>query len=330
MWMLGAKSGRTDGIAMQQKFLQDKAATEPLQPGLVGVLRLYSVFQIAKSIVLLLLSSIVNDRLVLISFLPLATALGLLLYVFSGVLRTRLGQWYLLITVLMATVDTLTTKGALWYSLATQQLPIVSLDKIAALPEFVRWLVESTFVLGPTAQPFVQMSMLVSLLLLLIVLSWQNDFRYAIAYTILTTVLDLLLNVFGVSSALPQHFFDVVIIAGRTFIFLILGNVIAHLIGIQNRQRQSLLAVNAKLTRHIATVEELTISHERNRLARELHDTLAHTLSAASVQLEATHALWNSDRDRAHILLGQALTITRKGLSETRRALIALRGFTVG
>jgi hypothetical protein len=219
--------------------------TEPLQPGLVGVLRLYAVFQVVKGLVLLLLSSIVNDRLVLISFLPLATALAFLLYVFSGVLRARLGKWYLLVTVLLATADTLTTKGALWYWLATHQLLNISFilpTKIAALPEFVRWFVEGTFIAGPTSQPFVQMSMLVSLLLLLIVVSWQYDFRYAIAFTILTTTFDLLLNVLWVSpmsspTTSPQVFFDIVIVAGRTFIFLVVGNLIAHLIGIQNRQR---------------------------------------------------------------------------------------------
>ena len=108
-------------------------------------------------------------------------------------------------------------------------------------------------------------------------------------------------------------------------VFCVLTAVITYLVKIQNRQHNALLAANAKLVRYVAVMEELTISHERNRLARELHDTLAHTLSAASVQLEAANSLWTNDRDTSHMALTQAMKITRSGLSETRRALKALR-----
>jgi len=69
----------------------------------------------------------------------------------------------------------------------------------------------------------------------------------------------------------------------------------------------------------------LTISRERNRMARELHDTLAHTLSALSVQLETTRAYWNVEPDTAYEMLSKALDATRSGLNDTRRALKSLR-----
>lgn len=299
--------------------------TESLQSGLVGVLRLFAAFQVVKGFILLLLVSRVSDHLLPISFLPFATAIGFLIYVFSGVWRAKLGKWYLIVTVLLATVDSLLTKGEFWYWLATDRLLSNPVTKIAVLPNFVHWIAEDVFGTSSPVQPFSQMSMLVSLLLLLIVMSWQYDFRYAIGFTILTTVLDLLLNVLAPSPAMPQVFLGVVILVGRTGIFLIVGNLIAHLIGIQNRQRQSLLVANEKLARYASMVEELTISRERNRMARELHDTLAHTLSAATVQLEATHALWPSDSVKAHLALDRGLDTIRSGLTETRRALKALR-----
>jgi signal transduction histidine kinase len=73
--------------------------------------------------------------------------------------------------------------------------------------------------------------------------------------------------------------------------------------------------------RYAAALEELTISRERNRLARELHDTLAHTLSGLVVQLEAIATIWGSMPLKASAMLEQALDTTRAGLSETRRAL---------
>ncbi len=51
-------------------------------------------------------------------------------------------------------------------------------------------------------------------------------------------------------------------------------------------QRESLREANANLTHYASTLEQLTVSRERNRLARELHDTLAHSLTAISVSLE--------------------------------------------
>src|SRR5439155_24600069 len=76
---------------------------------------------------------------------------------------------------------------------------------------------------------------------------------------------------------------------------------------------------------HAGTLESLAVSRERNRMARELHDTLAHTLSGLSVQLETVEAYWDVEPRTAHAMLDRALEATRDGLQETRRALKALR-----
>jgi signal transduction histidine kinase len=60
-------------------------------------------------------------------------------------------------------------------------------------------------------------------------------------------------------------------------------------------------------------------------MARELHDTLAHSLSATAVQLEAVKALWDDDPDRAKAMVDQSLEGARTGLGEARRAIQALR-----
>jgi signal transduction histidine kinase len=60
-------------------------------------------------------------------------------------------------------------------------------------------------------------------------------------------------------------------------------------------------------------------------MARELHDTLAHTLSGLSVQLETVKAYLEVDPVTAQTLLDQSLAVTRSGLQETRRALKSLR-----
>jgi signal transduction histidine kinase len=94
---------------------------------------------------------------------------------------------------------------------------------------------------------------------------------------------------------------------------------------VQREQRNFLTKANMQLARYASTLEQLTVSRERNRLARELHDTLAHTLTAVAVQLEAVDSAWDVAPDKARTLLHKSLAQTRSGLMETRRALQALR-----
>ncbi|MGH3320296.1 MAG: sensor histidine kinase [Streptosporangiaceae bacterium] len=67
---------------------------------------------------------------------------------------------------------------------------------------------------------------------------------------------------------------------------------------------------------------------ERGRIAREIHDILAHTLSAQSVQLEGARLLLSqgADADLVRERVEQAQRLTREGMEETRRAVHALRG----
>jgi signal transduction histidine kinase len=67
---------------------------------------------------------------------------------------------------------------------------------------------------------------------------------------------------------------------------------------------------------------------ESTRIAREIHDVLAHALAGLTIQLEATTSLIENDADRGTILarVRRAHELAREGLRETRRAVGALRG----
>ena len=72
---------------------------------------------------------------------------------------------------------------------------------------------------------------------------------------------------------------------------------------------------------------------ERARIARDIHDVLAHSLAAVSVNLQAAEGLLASDTLPAdHPELAKAIecidragTLTREGLAQARRAILALR-----
>ncbi len=74
-----------------------------------------------------------------------------------------------------------------------------------------------------------------------------------------------------------------------------------------------------------ARVEELTIAQERNRIAREMHDTLGHRLTIAAVQLEGAQRLVYTDPQRTDRILATVREQVREGLGELRRTVAMLR-----
>lgn len=76
--------------------------------------------------------------------------------------------------------------------------------------------------------------------------------------------------------------------------------------------------------------EQLRVARleESTRIAREIHDVLAHALAGLTIQLEATRSLVEQGAERETVLarLTRAHELAREGLVETRRAVGALRG----
>ncbi len=80
-----------------------------------------------------------------------------------------------------------------------------------------------------------------------------------------------------------------------------------------------------QLQAYATQAEDLAVQQERNRLAREMHDTLGHRLTVSSVQLQAAQRLMPSAPDRAAPMIGAVLEEIREGLSELRRTVATLR-----
>jgi signal transduction histidine kinase len=92
-----------------------------------------------------------------------------------------------------------------------------------------------------------------------------------------------------------------------------------------NRKLEAALRENAGLQAQLVTqAREAGMLDERQRLAREIHDTLAQGLTGIVTQLEAaTNASAHSDAWRAH--LDAAVRLARDSLSEARRSVHDLR-----
>lgn len=97
-----------------------------------------------------------------------------------------------------------------------------------------------------------------------------------------------------------------------------------------NARAQMLLAeletANRQLSEYAAQIEDLTLANERQRMARELHDTLAQGLAGLILQLEAVDShLSNGHVDRAGEIIDQAMERARETLKEARQAIDDLR-----
>ena len=95
------------------------------------------------------------------------------------------------------------------------------------------------------------------------------------------------------------------------------------------RESQSLLAelqeAHGQLQEYALHAEEMAVVQERNRLAREMHDTLGHRLTVAAVQLEGAQRLCAADPERAEDIVGTVREQVRDALAELRGAVATLR-----
>jgi signal transduction histidine kinase len=93
----------------------------------------------------------------------------------------------------------------------------------------------------------------------------------------------------------------------------------------QRAEQAQLEAANRKLAEQALVREQLAASRERVRLARDLHDTLAHTLAGLVIQLNVVDTLFEKDASGARRELVRAQSVAKHGLDETRGAISDLR-----
>jgi two-component system NarL family sensor kinase len=88
-----------------------------------------------------------------------------------------------------------------------------------------------------------------------------------------------------------------------------------------------LLAIAVERARLFDRSARLGAVEERNRLAREIHDTLAQGLTATGLQLESVEAFLDEEStvERAREPLRRAISLTRSNLEEARRSVLDLR-----
>ncbi len=169
------------------------------------------------------------------------------------------------------------------------------------------------------------MTVIILLLFPLITTAWQYRFPIVFLFFVVLGFMDPLIIILANESFTPAIYgaFNASLI--RILALGAVGFMITILRDQQRTERAALEEANRKLEEYALASERLAASRERNRIARELHDTLAHTLSGLAIQLEAAKTIVHGENPQLTEMMDKARTTIREGLTETRRTLKALR-----
>ena len=93
----------------------------------------------------------------------------------------------------------------------------------------------------------------------------------------------------------------------------------------ERQSRQKLAEANDRLRRYTLLIENQATLQERHRIAREMHDSVGHALTAQSIQLENV-ALWlPQDMNKATHHLSKARQLSKEALQNVRQSVASLR-----
>jgi two-component system sensor histidine kinase DesK len=106
--------------------------------------------------------------------------------------------------------------------------------------------------------------------------------------------------------------------------FLFFGNGLSFIVGASNIHFAQRNRTNRKLFKAQEEIEQLANLAERERIARDLHDVLGHTLSVIILKSELAGKLMDRDPQRAGNEIREVEQISRQALSEVRDA---IRGY---
>jgi signal transduction histidine kinase len=280
----------------------DEEMETKIEPGLLGTFKLFAGLEAAMYLALVIYLRIFpmaddsNAR--YFYYLNMVGTIALFFYLEWSWLQKKLGSWYLTLALTVATLTPIITNR-------------VFLNSMPA---------------GNSAAPIINAWQWMPMLFVpLVLIAWQYNMLRVVLYSLATGYVDLSLILSFAEKfslqLLPVLFVSII----RTVSFMVVGYIVIKLMTTQREQRKELLEANRRMSQHSMTVQQLAVSRERNRLARELHDTLAHTLSGLAIHLEATKTALNPNEKEAMEMLDHALSVTRNGLTETRRALKDLR-----
>ncbi|MEM9089039.1 MAG: sensor histidine kinase [Cyanobacteria bacterium P01_F01_bin.53] len=150
--------------------------------------------------------------------------------------------------------------------------------------------------------------------------AWQFSLAYYLSGKFSAPLAELR-EEFEASLAVPKQFLILDTIANSVTIYITVSSLIILLclaILAERKSRQQAATLSQE-------VEALAGDLERTRIARDIHDSLGHTLTTLDVQLEVAQALHHKDPGHSLQALNRAKTLSSQSLQEVRRAVATMR-----
>ncbi|WP_066381418.1 MULTISPECIES: sensor histidine kinase [unclassified Anabaena] len=104
------------------------------------------------------------------------------------------------------------------------------------------------------------------------------------------------------------------------FVLLLMNTVLS-----ERQSREELAIANEKLRQYALRIENQATLEERTRIAREIHDSLGHSLTALNLQLETALKLYQANPDQAYSFLARAKELGSKALQDVRHSVSTMR-----
>lgn len=104
------------------------------------------------------------------------------------------------------------------------------------------------------------------------------------------------------------------------FVLLLMNAIIS-----ERQSREKLAIANDQLRQYALRIENQATLQERTRIAREIHDSLGHSLTALNLQLETALKLWQSNPVKAQTFLAQAKNLGSQALQDVRQSVSTMR-----
>jgi signal transduction histidine kinase len=155
--------------------------------------------------------------------------------------------------------------------------------------------------------------------------AWINGKREAFRWAAFAVLMSLLSSISTNSPEFLQLRLNAGLFGAQGIVLFVTCYFVGTLADQQRREQTELEKANRQLAEQALVREQLATARERVRLARDLHDTLAHTLAGLVVQSKVVDTLLDKDPVAARRELVRVQAVAKEGLEEARAAISDLR-----
>ncbi|MGD1896639.1 MAG: sensor histidine kinase [Phormidesmis sp.] len=151
-------------------------------------------------------------------------------------------------------------------------------------------------------------------------IAWQISYAWRLSYE-MSVPIEERRAAFEASLVYPKHLtiLDTIISSSFVYIAASLLVILLCLTVLSERKSRKEAAVLSQ------EVEVLAADLERTRIAREIHDSLGHTLTTLDMQLEVSQAMYTQNSQSSFQALNQAKRLSEQSLQEIRKAVSTMR-----